>query len=79
MKKQISLRLFFAVIGRGIKQAILWVAKLFGYKEGTTFGKIVWRVFAFSASLTMLIIACVFTYALVCFTQDKIQMRNIAR
>ena len=76
MKKNISPRLFFTVIGRGIKQAAVWVAKLFGYKEGTTFGKIVWRVFAFSASLTMLIIACVFTYALVCFTQDKIQMRK---
>ena len=72
--KTVSVKLFFAVIGRGIKQAAVWVAKLFGYKEGTTFGKIVWRVFAFSASLTMLIIACVFTYALVCFTQDKIQM-----
>ena len=76
MKKNISPRLFFAVIGRGIKQAAVWVAKLFGYKEGTTFGKIVWRVFAFSASLTMLIIACVFTCALVCFIQDKIQVRK---
>ena len=73
MKNHISPRLFFSVIGRGIKQAAVWVAKLFGYKEGTTFGKIVWRVFAFSASLTMLIIAIVFTCAFVCFIQDKIQ------
>lgn len=76
MKKHISPRLFFSVIGRGIKQAAVWVAKLFGYKEGTTFGKIVWRVFAFSASLTMLIIASALTYALVNFVQEKIQIRK---
>ena len=65
MKKNISSRLFFAVIGRGIKQAAVWVAKLFGYKEGTTFGKIVWRVFALSASLVMLYIAVLMTYVFV--------------
>ena len=72
MKKHISPRLFFDVIGRGIKQAAVWVAKLFGYKEGTTFGKIVWRVFALSASLVMFYIAVIFTYFIVEEVSDKI-------
>ena len=72
MKNHISPRLFFSVIGRGIKQALLWVAKLFGYKEGTTFGKIVWRVFALSASLVMFYIAVIFTCFIVEEVGDKI-------
>lgn len=72
MKNNISPRLLFAVIGRGIKQAAMWVAKLFGYKEGTTFGKIVWRVFALSASLVMFYIAVIFTYFMVEEVGDKI-------
>ena len=55
-----------------IKQALLWVAKLFGYKEGTTFGKIVWRVFALSASLVMFYIAVIFTCFIVEEVGDKI-------
>lgn len=51
-----------------IKQALLWVAKLFGYKEGTTFCKIVWRVFALSASLVMFYIAVIFT----CFIVEEV-------
>ena len=72
MKNHISPRLLFAVIGRGIKQAAVWVAKLFGYKEGTTFGKIVWRVFALSASLVMFYIAVLLTYVFVDEVRYKI-------
>lgn len=49
-----------------LKQAARWVAKTFGYKSETRFGKIVWRVFAASASAITLI----FTVILVCEVVD---------
>ena len=48
-----------ASIGRGIKQAARWVAKMFGYKAENLFGKIVWRVFSVSATLVLLFLAVI--------------------
>ena len=39
MKKRVSFQLFFTVVKRGICQVLKSVAKLFGYKEGTTFNE----------------------------------------
>ena len=62
MTKKISFRLFLTVIGRGIKQGLLWIAGLFGYKGDGRFDKVVWRIFA----LSMTIIALFFAGACIC-------------
>ena len=48
---------FLSKFGRGIKQAARWVAKLFGYKANTLFGRILWYVFATSACIIALFLA----------------------
>lgn len=55
--KEISARLFFTVLWRGLRQAVRWFLGLFGYKRGGTFAKWVWRAFAFGAAVLMLIAA----------------------
>lgn len=46
MKKRISLKLFLAVLGRGICQVFQSIGKLFGYKDGSSYGKVIWRIAA---------------------------------
>ena len=41
------------------KQAARWVAKMFGYKAESKFGRFVWRVFATSAAVVALLVAIV--------------------
>lgn len=45
---------FLSKLGRGVKQAARWVARLFGYKANTLFGRILWYVFATSACIIAL-------------------------
>ena len=63
MKKRVSFQLFFTVVKRGICQVLKSVAKLFGYKKGTTFGKAIWRICATCISITLLIFTIVITHA----------------
>lgn len=44
----------FASIGRGIKKAARWVAKMFGYKAENKFARGLWYVFATSATIVTL-------------------------
>lgn len=46
MKKKISFKLFFAVLWRGVCQVFEFIAKIFGYKDQSTYAKVVWRIFA---------------------------------
>ena len=46
----------FASICKGIKRAARWVAKMFGYKADTKFGRILWYVFATCVCLVLLYI-----------------------
>ena len=46
MKKKISFKLFFAVLWRGVCQVFEFIAKILGYKDQSTYAKVVWRIFA---------------------------------
>lgn len=46
MKKTISFKLFFTVLWRGICQVFCFIGKLFGYKDESTYAKVVWRISA---------------------------------
>ena len=63
MKKKITFKLWLTVLFKGICQFLQKIAKLFGYKEGTSFGKVIWRVFATCFTLIFLICTIAFVYA----------------
>lgn len=46
MKKTISFRLFFTVLWRGVRQAFGFIGRLFGYKDGYAYAKVLWRISA---------------------------------
>ena len=62
MKKKISLKLFFTVLWRGVCQVSQSIAKLFGYREGTTFGKVIWRICATCFTLWLSVFTLVVGY-----------------
>ncbi len=62
MKKEISVKLFFTVLWRGVCQVLKAIGKLFGYKEGTTFGKVVWRLFATCVTTLLLLLTVSVVY-----------------
>lgn len=55
--KKVSAKLFFTVLWRGLCQALGWFFGLFGYKKEGRFYKYVWRLFAISATIVMVLIA----------------------
>lgn len=62
MKKQISARLFFAVLGRGIAQAFRSLGRLFGFRDGSRYALVVRRIFTGSCAVVALIFATAFLY-----------------
>lgn len=46
MKKKISFKLFFTVLWRGFCQVLEFIAKIFGYKDQSSYAKVIWRIFA---------------------------------
>ena len=62
--KKVSTKLFFSVMWKGVCQAFRWFFGLFGYKRDGKYAKVVWGVFATSAAIVMLLIACTFVYVL---------------
>lgn len=63
MNKKVSFKMFFTILGRGVWQAVCWVAGMFGYNDKTTYGKIVRRVFAGSVAVVAFVLAAVGAYA----------------
>ena len=57
------------IIGRGIKQAARWVARMFGYKADTKFGRILWYVFATCACVLVLYVAIEIVWGYVTMVQ----------
>ena len=55
--KKVSAKLFFAVLCKGLGQAVRWLLELFGYQGEDRFAKMVWKLFALSATVIMAIIA----------------------
>ena len=60
MKRTISSRLFFTVLWRGVCQVFGFIGRLFGYKDGCAYSKVLWRISA--TCLTALLV--LFTGAL---------------
>ena len=58
--KQISARVFFTVLWRGVCQMFGWFFGLFGYRRDGKFAKCVWGLFATSAAIVMSFIALAF-------------------
>lgn len=54
MKNKQNTSSFLATFGRGLKKAARWVARMFGYKADTKFGRILWYVFATCACVLVL-------------------------
>lgn len=46
MKKTISFKLFFTVLWRGICQVFCFIGKIFGYKDNSSYAKVLWRISA---------------------------------
>jgi len=65
MNKKQKSNSFFASIGRGIKQAACWVARMFGYKAENKFARGVWYVFATCAALVALYVAVALTIEII--------------
>lgn len=63
MNKKISFKLWLTVLFEGICQFLQKIAGLFGYKEGTTFGKVIWRIFVSCFTALFLIGTVIFVYA----------------
>ena len=57
--KRVSVELFFTVLWRGVCQALEWFFGLFGYKHDGKYAKIVWGVFATSATILISLYAFV--------------------
>jgi hypothetical protein len=60
--KKVSVSLFFAVMWKGVCQALGWFLGLFGYKKDGKFAKCVWGLFATSGAIIM----AFFALAIVC-------------
>ncbi len=63
MKKKISLKLFFTVLCGGIWNVIKWVVGMCGYKDGSTFGRVIKRIFALCVTILLVIITCAAVYS----------------
>lgn len=63
MKKRISFRLFCTVVWRGICQVPGYIAGLFGRKSESTFGKVIWGIFAGSVTAILFLFAVCLIYA----------------
>ena len=59
-----------ASVGRGIKQAARWVAKMFGYKAENKYARGVWYVFATSAAIFALIFVTALVFDVVDLVKD---------
>lgn len=64
MKKKISFELFVEVLWRGSCQVFRKIGKFFSFKEGMSFGKVLWRVIASCFTLLFAIFTLLFVYAL---------------
>lgn len=62
MKKQISAKLFFTVLGRGIVQVFRALGRILGFRDGSRYALVVRRIFTGSCAVVALIFATAFLY-----------------
>lgn len=65
MKKRISFKLFFTVLWRGICQVFGFIGRLFGYKDESTYAKVVWRIFTGCVTMLVALFTIALTYSFV--------------
>ena len=63
MKKSISFRLFFTVLWRGICQVFRFLGKFLGYKDGSYYAKVLWRISATCLTVLLALFTGCFLYA----------------
>lgn len=61
--KKVTFKEYFATLLGGLWQAILWVIGLFGYKDESSFGKVVKRIFASCATILLILFTGCVLYA----------------
>lgn len=61
--KKITFKDFFATMFGGIWQAVLWIMGLFGYKDDSSFGKVIKRIFASCITILAVLITCCAVYS----------------
>lgn len=69
MKKAISFKLFFTVLWRGICQVFLFLGKFLGYKDNSSYAKVLWRISATCITVLLALFTGCFLYA---FTTEVI-------
>ncbi len=74
MKRDISCKLFFTVLWRGISQVFRMIGKLFGYKDESTYAKVVWRIFASCVTILLALFTGCVLYA---FTTEVVIRKRI--
>lgn len=62
LKKAISFRLFFTVVWRSVCQVLRFIGKLFGYKDESTYIKVVWRMCVSCFAILVFIFTSVVIY-----------------
>lgn len=60
--KKITVKEFFATLFGGLWQGVLWVIGLFGFSDNSKFWKVVKRIFAFCATLVLVVFCCAMVY-----------------
>ncbi len=53
--KKVTFKEYFATLFGGLWQAVLWIVGLFGYKDESSFGKVLKRIFAFCATILIVL------------------------
>lgn len=61
--KKITFKEYFAILFGGLWQAVLWVLSLFGYKDESSFGKTVKRIFASCVTILLVLFTGCVLYA----------------
>lgn len=62
--KKITVKEFFATLFGGLWQGVLWVIGLFGFSDNSKFWKVVKRIFAFCATLVLVVFCCAMVYGI---------------
>ena len=60
--KKVTFKEYFSTLLGGLWQAVLWIVGLFGYKDESSFGKVVKRIFALCATILLVL----FTGCILC-------------
>lgn len=63
--KKVTIKDFFATMFGGIWQVILWILGLFGYKDESSFGKVIKRIFASCITILVVLITCCAVYSFI--------------